>query len=224
MGQNEYSDTSPKPKNMKTYKSEFEIVELVREGNSIVSSSDFSRLTKIGKKWGLQLAYDKLTNIQLWWGAVKAKYEALPADDAFKIRALNGLIPGLTAHQETNIMLAYIKQLDLEDEYNFLCSKKWDDLQFFSTYTLGSHGIDTTGGATIFIKNGGDYYGYISQYSKKQCDPAALKRSADLKKTIDTIFKGLEPFEKLRVANLILQCASTDMDPDEFHNTLFSGQ
>jgi len=210
---------------MKTFKTEAEIIDLVREGNSIVSPSDFSKLAKIGKKYETELIFGKVPNVQLWYSKIVEQLQAEPRNSKFIKQLEERTFPRQADINSPEVIQEYIKYLGIyESEYLFLCSKMWDELHRFSTHTLGSYGIDTTGGATIFLKNGGDYYGYISQYSKKHCEPSALKQSTELRKTIDAMFKGLETPEKLHLANVIQQYASGEMDADLFHNTLFAGQ
>lgn len=210
----------------KTYLSERKIAELVKEGNSILTQSDFIKLHSIGKKYDTVLTFGKVANVELWYKKITEQLHAEPRNSKF-IKALEERsYPGQANLSSPEIIRDYIKYLGVWDsEYVFLCSKKWDELQTFATYYCGNFGIDTFGGATIYIKNGGDYYGHISKHDKKHCDPDALKQSAELRKTIDAVFKGKETPEKMHIANIIMQYASSiDMNADEFHNALFAGQ
>ena len=210
----------------KTYLTERQIAELVKEGNSILTQSDFSKLHSIGKKYGIELIFGKQANVELWYNKIKELLSVEPRNGKFILATERNHYPGFASSTNPECVKEYIKYLNIWDsEYVFLCSKKWDDLQTFATYHCGGFGIDTFGGATIYIKNGGDYYGHISKHGKKFCDPEALKRSTELKKTIDSLFKGMEAPEKMHIANIIMQYASTiDMNADDFHNALFAGQ
>lgn len=209
----------------KTYLTERQIAEIVKQGNDILKSTDFAKLKAIGKKYGIELIYGKEANFKLWYNKVIEELKALPRDHVFHKDLEYIYSPGFINILNPDYIKAYLKYAKVwETEYMFLLSPKWDELQTFATSYARDFGIDTFGGATIYIKNGGDYYSHISKHGKKFCDPEALKRSGELRKIIDSLFKGMEANEKMHVSNVIMQYASSEMNADEFHNALFAGQ
>ena len=210
----------------KTYLTDRQMAELVKEGNSIVSQSDFAKVKSIEKKYDIRLIYPKQANVQLWYNKIAELLQAEPSTSKFMVQQEEQKAYPLPVYRsDPKIISNYIKYLGIWDsEYVFLCSQRWDELQEFAVHRLGNLGVDTFGGATIYLKNGGDYYGHISKHGKKFCDPESLKQSSELKKTIDALFAGMETPEKMHTTNIIMEYVSTDMSSDEFHNALFAGR
>lgn len=208
----------------KTYLTEIQITELVRIGNSILTSEDYSKLRFIGKKYNIELVHGKMANLQLWASAIRAKMFALPVNDDFRVAAeQNG--KWNSQHTSGETILNFIKYIGVWDsEYVFLCNSKFDQLEQFTGDAFDKYGVDALRETNIFIKNSGDYYSHLSKKNILHCDTNALYLSAKLKDTLDSIFMDIPEAEKIIIGHTVLNYAKNYMDIDQFHNTLFAGQ
>lgn len=210
---------------MKTYNPDFEVVELVHLGNDICPPSDIRQLNKIGVKYDIDVTLGRLPVLQLWHTKIIELLKEEPRTGKFRLQTEATHAPFYCSILNPNYINDYIKYLGVyESEYLFLASDKWHKLHQFSCSTLSDHNIESAFVYAKFIRSGGDYESYISQYSKKHCDPSALKQSAELRKAIDAIMTPIAPEQKHYVATLIFNYCTTQMDNDTFHNILFSGQ
>jgi hypothetical protein len=215
----------PTPRNMKkTYLSDSQIKQLVQRGISILPPEEYSKLRSIGNKYNIELVHGKMANLQLWASALLKNMAQLPKEDDFR-SAVEREGKWYSSQRNGEILLRYIKYLEIWDsEYEFLNSPRFDDLEVFTSETIEKFKLNTLGEENIFIKNGGDYYGCLSQYDKSQCDKSALEFSTHLKNTLDSLFINLPQAEKIKVGHMVLNHASNTMDTDQFHNTLYAGQ
>lgn len=211
----------------KSYLTEERIAELVRWGQTILTESDFKKLEKIGRKYNIELIYTKQANLQLWWTKIIEKMDELPYGDKFR-RVYDETRSWGFRRENLEIIVAFFKYLDIyESEYLFLSSPKWNELNTFVCQYLGAEGVDSTGAESIFIKNKGDYYGYISQYAKKCADPESLKSTTILMKTLEGLTAGLSNTERGALAGVISQYLTAfdrPLDFDTLHNLLYKGQ
>lgn len=211
----------------KTFLTEEQITNFVKRGNSILTSSDFKKLHLIAAKYKFTLTSSKQSNIQMWWNAISEKMNQLSPSDSFRIHYEQGLRVWQYRNVDNAIITAYMKHLKIYDsEYMLLASPKLDEIYTYVVCELGGAGVDTTGGAGIFINNSGDYYGYISKYGRKYCDPVALKASDKLMNTLESMSKDLTAAEKHNLSSVIQQylTSSTPIESDTFHNLLYKGQ
>ena len=208
----------------KTYLSDSQIKELVQKGISIVPPEEYSKLRSIGKKYNIELVHGKMANLQLWASALLKNMARLPKEDDFR-NAVEREGKWYSSQTNGQILLRYIKHLGVwESEYEFLNSPQFDDLQIFTSGIIEKFRLNTLGEEDIFVKNGGDYYGCLSKHDKSQCDKSALEFSAHLKSTLDALFINMPQAEKIKVGQMVLNYASSTMDTDQFHNTLYKGQ
>ncbi|MEI8049045.1 MAG: hypothetical protein WCI92_16805 [Bacteroidota bacterium] len=208
----------------KTYLSESQINELVQKGNSILTAEEYSKLYSIGKKYNIELVHGKMANLQLWVSVIRSKMFALPKQDDFRM-AMEKEGKWYAGHSNGEIVLRYMKHMGIWDsEYVFLNSPKFDYLQVFTSETIQKYRLDTQGEENIFVKNGGDYFRILSRYDKSHCDKTTLDFSAHLQSTLDSLFHGMSENEKINVGQMALNYASTSMNSDQFHNTLYSEQ
>lgn len=206
----------------KRYLSEAQIVELVKAGNEIVPQSDYKQLQKIGKRWGIVLDSNRQANLQLWWETVKQKLDQLPAGDPFR-NDLERAGKWNMRLVDLDLIHEFIRYQNAWPEYALLCDPKWHDLERF-TANLRFLGCEPRGAE--FLKSSGDYAGFFEKYSKKHCDPQAIKRSAKLRAAINTLFEDMaDEGERLYLSQIVMQIASKPkMQESEFHNLIYTGQ
>jgi hypothetical protein len=208
----------------KTYLSDSQISELVQKGKSILTTEDYQKLHSISKKYNIELVNGKMANLQLWVSTLLKIMAALPKEDGFR-NTIEREGKWYSSQTNSEILLRFIRHLGVWDsEYEFLNNTKFDELEAFTSGIIKQYNLETHGWENVFVRNGGDYYGFLSQYDKIHCDEASLMFSANLKSTLDAIFYNMPQSEKISVGKMVLNYASNPMDTDQFHNTLYSGQ
>lgn len=207
----------------KTFLTKSDIENLTERANGIVNRADFTRLAAIGRKYGLQLIYDKRTNANLVWQVWFDMLDALPQKANFR-KELEAKRIWQDRKTNPTIIQKFIESIGCSEELNFLRDQKWDELRIFSTSTLGSYGLPTDGNVTPLIKTGGEYGKYFAQWDKSSCDKEAIKLSTDLKAKIDSLFAEISEGERLNLAHVIVNHSTHPMTWEQFHNSLFIGQ
>jgi hypothetical protein len=195
---------------MKTFLTEKQIVDFVKEGNRIVPAEDYKRLAKIG----LNLTGLREENARTYYEHHKAVMVTLPKTDLFRKEWDAERHSWMYRMTNPEIMKAYMQAKGLTAEWHFVSDKRWTQLHDFA--------IQFGATAKTFIANGGDYHGVISKLGKKYADKDAIRNSQLVKAAVDELFKGLDTKDRVKLTRRLTQYATKpEMSADDFNNLIY---
>ena len=205
----------------KTFLTSEQIHTLIKEGEKACGRDNFSRLKKIGDKYGLILNGSKKENLNAVFREWIKLIDKEQPGSAFR-KEWNNRYPSTwaTLRHTAECMNLYIKHIGCQDEYEFLCNICWDKLADFASNGAKKFGVVDSSSYRMFIDLGGDYSLFFGQFGSENCDPELIKESEMMYEVLNTLLANMTDKKKLYIINALKKMSYANISKEQFHNIL----